>query len=242
MNLLIAGDLFISDEFRDKSILHSSVRDLFAEADYRIVNLEAPITTGAKKRRILKTGPHLHVTPKTVLPVLKDLRVNLVTLANNHMMDFGRPGLEDTLKSLGDEGIGAVGAGLDLAAAAKPVFFERDGSRIAVLNFGENEWAGAETHRAGANPMDVIENARQIREARAISETVVVVIHGGMEDYHFPTPRMVKQYRFYAENGASVIVGHHTHCMSGYEIHAGTPIFYSPVSYTHLTLPTKRIV
>src|SRR5690606_25154971 len=44
---------------------------------------------------------------------------------------------------------------------------------------------------------------------------------------HYPSPRMVKQYRFYAENGADFVIGHHTHCVSGYERHQGIPIFYS---------------
>lgn len=227
MNVLIAGDLFVSDRYRGKDLWDPSVRALFAGADLRIVNLEAPITPGARTQRILKTGPHLCASKETVLPLLAALRVDLVTLANNHVMDFGTPGLTQTLAHLWDAGIRSVGAGLDPAEAAKPFIFERDGLRIAVLNFGENEWAGAARGRAGANPLDPIANLEQIRAARAASEHVIVIIHGGQEDYHYPTPRMVRDYRFYAENGASAVVGHHTHCLGGYEVHRGTPIFYS---------------
>jgi poly-gamma-glutamate synthesis protein (capsule biosynthesis protein) len=227
MKIIAAGDLFVADPFRGKDLFDPSVKNLFAAADHRMVNLEAPITAGAKGDRILKTGPHLAMPRETALPVLRQLGADLVTLANNHILDFGRAGLAETLEVLNEAGIRAVGAGLDLAGAARPCVLEKAGASVTVLNFAENEWASAGPASPGANPLDAIENARQIREARRTSDHVLVVIHGGQEDYHYPTPRMVKQYRFYAESGASAIVGHHPHCIGGYEVHGGCPIFYS---------------
>ncbi|MGZ5497860.1 MAG: CapA family protein [Candidatus Aminicenantales bacterium] len=238
MKILITGDLFVSDRFRGKALFDPSIEALFGAADYRIVNLEAPITSASKQQRILKTGPHLGAARDTALPVLGRLRADLVTLANNHIMDFGRSGLAETLESLKGARIGAVGAGLDVRQAAEPFVLEKMGMRITVLNFGENEWASADKETPGANPLDVVENVRRIREAREASDRVIVIIHGGQEDFHYPTPRMVRQYRFYAENGASVIIGHHPHCTGGYEIHGGTPIFYSLGNFL-FTLPSE---
>src|SRR6185369_4870371 len=68
---------------------------------------------------------------------------------------------------------------------------------------------------------------------------VIVIIHGGHEYYHLPSPRMVKQYRFYAENGADAIIGHHTHCTSGYEVYKNVPIFYSLANFL-FTLNSKH--
>lgn len=238
MKILIAGDLHISDGFRGQTLWDPSVAALFAAGDYRLVNLEAPITAGRSEDRILKTGPHIRSSAETVLPVLAALGVDAATLANNHIMDFGRPGLVETLGHLKSAGIGAVGAGLDAAAAAEPLVLEKDGLRLAVLNFGENEWSGARPGRAGANTLDLVENVRQIREARRACDAVLAVIHGGQEDFHFPTPRMVRQYRFLAENGASAIVGHHPHCIGGFEVHQGCPIFYSLGNFL-FTLPSE---
>lgn len=238
MKILVTGDLFVADALRGQDLFDPSVRALFTDADCRIVNLEAPIGRCQKKDRILKTGPHLSAAPETALPPLKALGVDLVTLANNHLMDYGPPGLATTLASLKGAGIAAVGAGPDLAAAAEPFVFERNGLRIAVLNFCENEWAGAGPASPGANPYDVAANAKSIRAARGRSDLVLVVIHGGQEDYHFPTPRMVRQYRFYAECGASAIVGHHPHCIGGVEVFGGTPIFYSLGNFL-FTLPSR---
>jgi hypothetical protein len=226
MNLLIAGDFYVSDDFQGKDLFDTPVESLFAGVDYRIINLEAPITLRARKNTILKTGPHLCAKKETVLPPLEKLHVDMATLANNHIMDYGRPGLLDTLGSLKSANIQTVGAGLNLQEARKPFILENDGDRIAIMNFAENEWASATMDRAGANPLDLIENIRQIREAKKSSGYVIVIIHGGHEYYEFPSPRMVRQYRLYAENGASAIVGHHSHCISGYEVFQGVPIFY----------------
>jgi poly-gamma-glutamate synthesis protein (capsule biosynthesis protein) len=226
MKILVTGALFIADRYRGRDLCDSSIDALVRAADHRIVNLEAPITVQSQRHNILKKGPLLGATKETILPLLNGLGVNLVTLANNHIMDFGPPGLVETLHNLKSAGIAAVGAGLDLREAAKPVILEQDGTRIAILNFGENKWATAGRSRAGANPLDVIRNVRQIREAKESCEFVGVIIHGGREDYHFPTLRMVRQYRFYIEQGASVIVGHQPHGISGYEVHNGSPIFY----------------
>jgi poly-gamma-glutamate synthesis protein (capsule biosynthesis protein) len=75
--------------------------------------------------------------------------------------------------------------------------------------------------------MDIIDNANQIKEAKATHDKVIVIVHGGHEYYNLPSPRMQKQYRFYADQGADIVVGHHTHCISGNEVYKGVPIYYS---------------
>ena len=98
---------------------------------------------------------------------------------------------------------------------------------IAIINFCENVWSIAEEDSPGANPMDIIDNANQIKEAKATHDKVIVIIHGGHEYYNLPSPRMQKQYRFYADQGADIVIGHHTHCISGNEVYNGVPIYYS---------------
>jgi len=227
MNTLIAGDFYIADNFQNQQMVDNSVEQLFSSADYRIVNLETPLTDNAPQNRIIKTGPHLQSNAETILPYLKQLKVDIVTLANNHIMDYGAKGLADTFHILHTNQIGYVGAGPNLQKAAKPFTIETDGMKIAILNFAENEWSIAEKSTPGASPLDIIENVHQIKAAKASTDKVICIIHGGHEYYHFPSPRMVKQYRFYVENGADAIVAHHTHCIGGYEIYNNAPIIYS---------------
>ena len=239
MNILIAGDFFISDDFRNKEIIDQTVIDLFQKADYRMVNLEAPITDNKPKNKILKTGPHLRMSEDTIIPYLKRLRVDGVTLANNHILDYGAIGLVDTFNSLTKNQIKYVGAGNNLAEASKPLSIEKEGMKIAILNFCENEWSIARKDSPGANPMDIIDNTKLIKTAKATHDKVICIIHGGHEYYNLPSPRMQKQYSFYVDNGADAIVGHHTHCISGFEIYKNAPILYSIGNFI-FTLNSKK--
>ena len=227
MNILITGDFYISDDYQNKDLIDESVIDLFDEADYRMVNLEAPLTANEPKNKILKTGPHLRMSENTIMPYIKQLKIDAVTLANNHILDYGAKGLRDTIESIRKNKIDYVGAGNNLYEASQSVTLEKDGMSIAILNFCENEWSIAEEDKPGANPMDIIDNTNQIKEAKATHDKVICIIHGGHEYYHLPSPRMQKQYRFYVDNGADAIIGHHTHCIGGYEIYNEVPIIYS---------------
>lgn len=227
MRIIIAGDLYIADYFRNQDLIDKSVIDLFETADYRIVNLEAPITEDNPINKIIKTGPHLRMLSNSIMPYLHQLKIDAVTMANNHIQDYGNKGVTDTFKELDDHKIEYIGAGNDLTEARKPLTLDKDGMKIAILNFCENEWSIAEDDSPGANPMDIIDNTNQIREAKASHDKVIVIVHGGHEYYNLPSPRMQKQYRFYADQGADIVVGHHTHCISGNEVYKGVPIYYS---------------
>jgi poly-gamma-glutamate capsule biosynthesis protein CapA/YwtB (metallophosphatase superfamily) len=187
MNILIAGDFFISDEYRNKDLIDQSVLDIFQNADYRIINLEVPITADNPKNKILKTGPHLRTSEETVIPYLKQLKVDALTLANNHILDYGTKGLTDTFGTLKNNQIDFVGAGNNLEEATKPLSLERDGMSIAILNFAENEWSIAEDDKPGANPLDIIDNVNQIKAAKVTHDKVICIIHGAHEYYHLPS-------------------------------------------------------
>ena len=225
ISINISGDFYSNAISDAENYFSEELLERFYESDFNIINLESPVTNSIKNR-ILKTGPYLPGSPYTFF-YLKQLRTHLVTLATNHIMDYGPHGLSDTLLGCRENSINYVGAGMSLAEAKKPCVLEKNNTKIAVLNFAENEWASASENKPGANPMNIPENVRQIRVAKEANDFVLVIIHGGHELYHLPSPRMVSQYRFYAENGASAIIGHHTHCISGFEIYQGIPIFYS---------------
>lgn len=224
VKLLIAGDLVINQPY-DWTKISPSIIDLFKQSNFTIVNLEAPVTSSNSK--IIKTGPHLKAEYKSTLEVLKALEVDAVTLANNHVLDYDEKGVVDTLSFCKKNNFKTVGAGSSLVEASKILFINTDEGKIAVVNFAENEWASATEKTAGANPMDIIDNAKQIKQAKQKADYVFVIVHGGHEYYNLPSPRMQKQYRFYAEQGADIVIGHHTHCINGYEIYNDVPIYYS---------------
>jgi hypothetical protein len=224
MKILITGDFVITHLFSSLQ-LSMEIKDLFSKSDYNIVNLEAPLTNNNSK--ILKTGPHLKSDIKSTLETLKVLNVNLCTLANNHVLDYDEQGVIDTILFCDKNAIATVGAGKNKAAAAKVFYLETDVGKLAIINIAENEWASATDVSAGANGMNIIDDVKAIQEAKMKSDFVFVIVHGGHEYYNLPSPRIQKQYRFYVDMGADVVVGHHTHCISGMETYKDKPIYYS---------------
>lgn len=226
MQLLFTGDFLITNG-HDRSVgISEELQVLFDDSEYTIANLEGPIVQKEIGNILVKTGPNLcgHINN---LSMLKQLGVNLVSLSNNHIMDYGQPGLIETQRMLNKYKIDFLGAGESLKDAMTPFSVLIDAHKVTFLNFSENEWCSAAEKRAGANPLNIINNIKQIQKEKKECDILIVIIHGGHEYYNLPSPRMVQQYRFYAENGASLIVGHHPHCASGFEYHKGVPIFYS---------------
>lgn len=230
INIIITGDFcphkrveqaFLKEEFEN---VFSGFEKIAEDCDLSITNLECPLTLS--NIPIAKTGPNLKAHPDCINGI-KFGGLNVVTLANNHIMDYGEQGLIDTINACNKRNIHFVGAEPNIQDAEEPLYLKVKNKKIAIVNFCENEWSIADKNKAGANPLNPIRNYYQIKEAKAKSDFVLVIVHGGHEQYEYPSPRMVDTYRFFADCGADAVIGHHTHCSSGYEIYNNAPIFYS---------------
>ncbi len=225
--LFIGGDVGITDNDNGIKNVDELLKAKLKSSHYNIFNLECPITTAGKESAILKSGPHIKGLADCNKHLLQDLNAHLVTLANNHILDYGANGLNETLAFCKSIAVDTVGVALNKQIAQQQaVRIVLNGHKISIINFAENEWSSATDTTAGANPMDIIENVRQIQKEKADAEIVIVLIHGGHEYYNLPSPRMIKQYRFYADQGADLVVGNHAHCITGFEIHNNIPIYY----------------
>ncbi len=230
VKIFISGDycpigrnsISIEKEAYDK--LFGGIDHYSKMADLAITNLECPITDG--KTPIYKTGPNLRTGEKSLLP-LKFAGINMVTLANNHIFDYGEDGLNSTISACIKLGIEIVGAGKNIEVARQPYKVNIKGIRFTFLNFTENEFCTAKGTQAGANPIDIINNHYDIAEAKKDADYVIVISHGGREHFQLPTPKQRERFRFFINSGADVVVGHHPHCFGGYEIYKNKPIFYS---------------
>ena len=230
MNILIAGDycprerVAASFEIGDYATVFPEVRELTSKVDFSIVNFECPVANNVEKP-IEKCGPNLHCTLNGV-KAIKWAGFNCVTLANNHFLDYGEEGVKETIASLKSNGIEYVGGGKDLEEASKTLYKTFDGYRLAIINCCEHEFSIATDKTAGSNPLNPIQQYYAIKEARKNAERVLVIVHGGHEHFQLPSLRMVDTYRFFVDAGADVVVNHHQHCYSGYEVYKGKPIFY----------------
>lgn len=229
MKILFASDLGF--RIYDKYIGNAALDRIFAslqpaldEADFRMVNLETPFNNNFTP--IVKSGPNTRSLPEFVY-ALNVLRADAVGLANNHIGDYGKDGIDLTLNTLHENGFPTLGAGSNLEEAYRPHVFEKDGQTVAVLAICENEYGIAGTNTPGAAGYRVGLTARAILREKANGHSVVVYFHGGNEDNPYPSPGKQELYRFFIDIGADAVLAMHTHCPQGYEFYNGKPIVYS---------------
>jgi hypothetical protein len=229
IKILITGD-FCPINRHEKLISENRHNEIFNDFivnlennDLNVTNLECPLVS--EKNPIEKVGPNLIGNEKSVDALLFG-HFNLVTLSNNHIMDQGEKGLLSTIELLKKNNIEYVGAGMNSEEASRIFIRTIKNKRFAFLNFSENEFSASDTFRAGSNTLNPVRNFYSIKSVRDQVDYVFVLIHGGHEGYSLPSPRMVETYRFFIDSGADIVIGHHSHCYSGYEKYNQGHIFY----------------
>jgi poly-gamma-glutamate synthesis protein (capsule biosynthesis protein) len=203
------------------------VRELLLKSDLSVANLETSVTEGGEpqdKQYVYRTKPK-------ALESMRDHGIRLVTLANNHSMDYGVEGFLDTLDHLKQTGILYVGGGRNEAEAYRPAVVELNGVRTAFLGFSmvvpHASWK-AEGDRSGvAQTYDYRQPTEAIRKARQEADLVVVLVHWGEERKEEPNARQKEMARRYIDAGADLVVGSHPHVLQGAENYKGKWIFYS---------------
>ncbi|MFB6163765.1 MAG: CapA family protein [Haloarculaceae archaeon] len=221
--LFIAGDLCCATNHRAEPVA-DGLQERVSAADVSVVNLEAPVAS--PKDPIPKSGPTKISTPDTAAR-LRDAGVDAVTLANNHVMDYGWNGLDATLDACEAEAVATCGAGADRGEAMAPVRTTVDGTSVALFSFCEREFGIAGDDSPGTAWISHVESRARVAEEADRSDLVVVVAHGGVEYVPFPPPRRQTQLRAFVDAGADLVVGHHPHVPQGWEVYHETPIFYS---------------
>lgn len=231
MKILIAGDYCPIGRNRnllkkkEYSRLFGDYKSIISTTDYSIVNFECPLTLSDKS--IEKTGPCIKTEDINSLKALKYLGFDALTLANNHIQDYGEQGVIDTISFAKREGFDIVGAGKNDQDAKVKLIRSIQGVKVGFVNIAENEFCSAEENFAGANTFSFIQTTREIRELKLKVDKVIVIYHGGREHYQLPTPDLRDRFRYFADIGADAVVGHHTHCYSGFEYYQDKPLIYS---------------
>lgn len=243
MKILFTGDVNFRhiepvDSTMAKSIL-IEVQSYIADADFRIVNLETPLADRDKYTPIHKAGPNLICMPEN-MAFLTSFHTDGVTLANNHIGDYGDGALRDTLSLLDEHHIRHAGAGENLTEAYKPMCFTKDGMTVAVLSVCENEFGLATDSAPGSAAYRPRALLRAIREAHAQADYVILCFHGGNEHNPVPGPMAVERYRLFCDMGADAVVAGHTHCPQGYELYDGKPILYSMGNFLFSSSTSKE--
>ena len=198
---------------------------LLQEADLAVANLESVLTTrGDPLDKVYLIRAH----PGTA-QTLVEAGFDLVNLANNHALDYGQAGMDQTLTTLEALGITAVGAGSSQEMAHRPAVSNLHGLRVAVLGYAAARWNGSEdvpaTDRvAWANPGAVQADVQAVQDR---ADLVIVQLHAGTEYATTPSPDQVRFARAAIDAGADLVVGHHPHVTQTVERYKNGLIVYS---------------
>ena len=202
--------------------------------DARIVNLETSVTTSDEWA---PKGINYRMHPRNVA-CLTAARIDCCVLANNHVLDWGKPGLEETLTTLRSAGLQTAGAGRGTDEAAKPAVVRAGGAQVLVFGFAGPDcgvptgWA-ARDGELGVSflpdySMDSAEEVlAHVREHKGVDDLVVVSLHwGGNWGYAVPDAHRRFAHRIIDSGAVDVIHGHSSHHPRGVEVYRGKPILY----------------
>lgn len=237
--LLIAGDYHVYGRYDsylrsnpDHKVFDQDLCGFVRSYPVSIFNLEDPITDA--RIGCVKWGPY-GVGSEVALDQIEELGFGFATFATNHTYDMKNQGIKDTIDLCTKHGIKIFGAGLDPESARKPLRIEHEEIKISILNFSRCEFNCSTYSHGGANPLDMIDNCRDIIAEKQHSDYVLVIIHDGVDTFSLPYPLLKKQMRFFADMGADAIILHHSQRVSGYEVYQGKPIFYGIGNLLHWT-------
>ena len=218
-----AGDIHFEGVLRRKLAsdpvgLLEPVRPVLASADLTVANLETAVT----ERGVRADKQFNFRAPANGFRALRAAGVDVVTLANNHGLDYGVEGLEDTLTAAKAARVAVVGAGRDASEAYAPYHARINGQRVAVMGATQvvddhlvRSWTATSDQPGLASAKDARRLTAEVRQARAGADTVVVFLHWGIEGHTCPSPAQVGLARQLVDAGADIIVGGHAHRLQG---------------------------
>jgi poly-gamma-glutamate capsule biosynthesis protein CapA/YwtB (metallophosphatase superfamily) len=236
IDVLLTGDIMLGGNLDDLlckegfDFPFKPLSSCYTVADIVFGNLEAPLSCDGvpQKNKIL-----LHQNSRA--PVgLKDAGYDILSIANNHIMDYGEDALIKTIDILEEHGLGYVGAGADISQATKPVEFLRKGVKISFLAYASstsdesNPLISAGEHNAGVALLDIRNIKEDINALRKEHADIIAVsLHWGLDRYHYPLPEQIGWAHEIIDAGANIIIGHHSHCLQAVEIYKKGIIAYS---------------
>lgn len=203
---------------------------LMNETDVMMVNNEF---TYSKRGEALKGKAYTFRADPSRAELLHAFGTDIVSLANNHVYDFGPDALLDTIAALEEQGIPYVGAGRNIDEASKPCYFVCNGRKIAIVAATQIERSLNYTKEATKEDPGVLKTlvadkfVQVIKKAKKNSDIVIAVVHWGTEgDSNYGRDQYNLAVEF-AAAGADAIIGGHTHCLQGFDMIEGVPVIYS---------------
>lgn len=223
MKIAFCGDLVLRSPEDHK--LGSRLKKKLEECKIRVLNFEVPVKV-KDGVGIHKSGPVHNQSSHSPEWVMEN-GFNMVTLANNHSLDYGEKGLQATLKAFKDISITGVGT---FETAYKISVFEIDNQKIGFLGLTQKEFGCVDEYSGEKMGTAMATSPRVyacISEGKKTVDKLYVLPHAGAEYLDIPLPEWREVYKSYIDVGADGVIASHPHVPQGWEMYKGCPIFYS---------------
>ncbi|HQQ49631.1 MAG TPA: CapA family protein [Spirochaetota bacterium] len=231
-SVLFVGDMMfewaVNDTMSKKGADYplQNIQSFLHSFDFVMANLETPLTnkgfgdSSLDKKYIFKT------TMDTA-HLLNKAGIQAVTIANNHMLDYGIGGLTDTLVALSSYGIVYAGAGINETTASQPIFYKLGAMQMVIICY--TQICSRDMVARGNPGVNFFELSKAIQDIQKynFADFIVINLHWGNEYFYYPSSKQIEIAHALIDAGADVIAGHHPHVYQGIEIYKNKPIIYS---------------
>lgn len=245
VTLVFGGDIlmdsFFADYINNFGVDYSwtDITDIMNSADISVVNLETCVSEqGVTKKR---EGYGFRSKPYT-LEGLVNAGIDLVSTANNHILDYGTDAFYDTINYLDEYKIKYSGIGSNIEEAESMTVIEKNGIKVGFINYTSiipwNDWR-ADEEKPGIAPLqdkDIERALQNIKICDNKCDILVAILHWGVEYESKPQENQVKLAHQIIDAGCDIIIGHHPHVLQGIEFYNDKPIFYSIGNFIFLKM------
>lgn len=241
INIAFTGDILLADNLYSSyessgvtGFISQTVADKLLNADITFINEEFPFSNRGTPE---PNKEYTYCVPPERAKIFKDMGVDIVSISNNHILDYGQDALVDTFSTLDEYEIDYIGAGENLDRAKKLITYEVNGKTIGFLAASrvvpsEAWYALNETENHSARPgvfttYDDTALCEEIKAANEICDFLIVYAHWGIERQEVAADYQRNMAYDYINAGADLIIGSHPHVMQGVEFYKDVPIVYS---------------
>jgi gamma-polyglutamate biosynthesis protein CapA len=205
--------LLMTEEVKDQ------IRQITGNSSIVFANLESPVMDGPDAR---KTSKPFQINEST-LPILKNTGINLLSLANNHILEQGYEGFMSTIKTLARHDYRFIGELVD--QKPKIAYYMQGSTKIGFAAFNDIHDLNDSQYISGYSVESVDETIAKMKQEKA--DTVIISIHWGKEYFDIPSFDQIRDSRHFIDNGANIIIGHHPHIIQPVEEYKNGLIIYS---------------
>ncbi len=230
----LADNWYIMPEYDKRGkgvygILSEDTVSLMKKSTLMVANSEFTVST---RGSAMKGKQYTFRADPARLKIYEEMGVDLVTLANNHVYDYGQEAFFDMLDAFDQMKMPRIGAGRNLEEAARPYYFIINGYKFAFLNATRAEKyiltpGATETSEGVFRCYDPTNMINQIKTVKEESDYVIAIIHFGKEGFNTLEYEQIESSHQYIDAGADAVVGHHAHVLQGIEFYNHKPIIYN---------------